>query len=289
MVSLSNAHFDRGTVAGAEAANAAHQGNGNLVQHHQQRNDGVAVNGLGPPPDLVVRPAVIDADAYGRAAPGARGGLPIAAAGGHVLYPPVVAAAGIHPHLGVGAAAGQAAVLHVAAAAAIGCQVCGAGLLPIVGGHSAAGGRHRVVHMPHPHQRGAQSQDGAHPAPEVAAPVVVYGAVGGEDEVPQLQRQRANNVGAVIDPLPDLVNAHRVPTQAGQSHQPHHHHHHHYYQQQENMQQCQQQDGGAEMMMLYDDPGRCWLSQCPAYRHGNPFVSSSSGVATYGQPIYHRG
>jgi len=131
MVSLSNANFDRG----AEAANAA-QGNGQpLVQQLQQRrNDGVAVNGLGPPPDLVVRPAVADPDAYGRVAACGHGGLPIAAAAGRVFYPPAVPAAGVHSY-GAGAAAGQAAVLHVAAAA-IGCQVCGAGLLPMVGYHT---------------------------------------------------------------------------------------------------------------------------------------------------------
>jgi hypothetical protein len=139
---------------------------------------------------------------------------------------------------------------------------------------------------------------GAGPA-AAAAPAFVYGsAAGAFADVEMAQVQRPAEPGTLTDPLPDLVNTHRVPG-TGQLQQPLYHHHHHCYQHnvqqqqlasggQQQQQMIQQQDGGAEMMMLYDDPGRCWLSQYATYRNANPFAQYVSTAAAYGQPIYQR-
>jgi hypothetical protein len=318
MVSIPNANI--GDNADVAPAIAAHQVNGNLVQqqqqqhphhhhhqpglyHHQPQIDGAQINGLGPPPDLVVRPGAANADLYARAGGGGHGGIPVGVAG-QVYYQPV-AAAGIHQHC-AGAVGGQAAAMqHSHAAAAVGCQVCGAGLPPVVGA-SGSGGRRIVPWLP-----GSSRQNPPMMAPSVglhaaaapaAAPAVVYGGADGvlaEADLMPAPRQRRGESSSMMDPLPDLINTHRIPP-AGQVQQPPPHHHRHFYQPHNgNLQQQpapfpgQQRGngGGAEMMMLYDDPGSCWLSQCSAYRNGNPFaqyVSTAGMAATFGQPNYQR-
>ena len=287
---------------------------------YQPQIDGPAINGLGPPPDLVVRPAAADANAYGHAVVSGHAAAPVVAAR-QVYYPPVAAAAaaaagGLNQHGGGAVVVGQAAQLQpVHAAAAVGCQVCGAGLLPVAGGPAVGAGRRVVPLLPTNSRQNPRIA--AHPpggpsaaaAAAGAAPAVVYGGAAegvqlAEAEPNPAQRQRQADSTTMTDPLPDLVNAHRIPSSAAHSQQPSHHHHRHLYQQhngnhqqqqqQQQQQQapCQQQDGaGAEMMMLYDDPGRCWLSQCAAYRNGNAFVqyvSTAGSAGTYSHPIYQR-
>ena len=165
-----------------------------------------------------------------------------------------------------------------------GCQVCGVGTLHVDA--PPAPTSDGVIAVPPNNGQHAPLLGAVHPVP---APVYRVA-----DAEIRGQRLPADSSAWSTDPLPDLVNAHRVPA-TSQSRPPMQRHDLRYLQRSDFSVQQLQQNGGAETMMHYDDPARCWLSQCSApgpYRHAspNPLVqyAASTSAAAFREPVYHQ-